>query len=148
MLKTDGRIRRTYHTSELRISLVWRQLCFGSEGERAKWRRFVASSKAGGDVRAESGVEPFDWRKIVNEDLVGELKRRGRLAADAERPPPFELALMIVNEFMRYPVDNGHATWLPWNYCASLKLLTPGSAASKAATWALRPFCGTPAVVA
>ena len=71
---------------------------------------------------AESGVPPLEHTDLVDR-LVAELVARGRLHAAAARPPPLPLALMIVDELTRYPIDNGAAAWVPWNYCALLRLL-------------------------
>lgn len=91
-----------YNISDVRISLVWRARCFASEEEKARWH---AQSQATLQLDA------------VLDKLVADLRKRGRLTADAPRPRPLELAEMLLSEYARYPIANVEQAIIPLNYC-------------------------------
>ena len=101
-LRTNGERVRDYNTSDVRISLVWRARCFASEEEKKRWH---AQSQA--TLQLES----------VLDKLVADLRTRGRLVQDAPRPPPLELAQLLLDEYARYPIANTERAWVPINYC-------------------------------
>jgi len=77
----------TYKTSDLRISLVWRARCFATQQERDQWH----------NVTQHLSLES------VLSTLTEDLRSRSLIAKDAN-PEPFDLALLILNHYVRYPV--------------------------------------------
>jgi hypothetical protein len=84
------------------VSLVWRARCFASEEQKAEWH---AQTKASLELDA------------VLDKLVADLRARGRLAPQAPRPPPLELAQLLLNEYAKYPIANVKHAIVPFNYC-------------------------------
>jgi hypothetical protein len=82
----DGdRIVAEYPWDELRFSISWKAYCFTDEAERDAWRTHTD------DLSLDATVATF----------VGDLRVRGRITG--ETPPPRELALMIIDEYIRFP---------------------------------------------
>ena len=46
-----------------------------------------------------------------------DLRKRGVLAKDEPRPAMLDFALMLIGEYVKYPVDSFHSAWFPYNYC-------------------------------
>eukprot|EP01094_Clydonella_sp_ATCC50884_P011068 TRINITY_DN2086_c0_g1_i1.p1 TRINITY_DN2086_c0_g1~~TRINITY_DN2086_c0_g1_i1.p1 ORF type:complete len:431 (-),score=189.18 TRINITY_DN2086_c0_g1_i1:129-1421(-) len=106
-LREDGRLVRTYDTDELRWTIVYRARCFESEERRQHFHAL-----------------PDDERLELDEildTLSEELVRRGRLSAGDE-VSRLDLAMLIMDEFISYPLPPDHATF-PFNYCLLSKLL-------------------------
>jgi hypothetical protein len=74
-----------YPWNELRFSISWKAYCFTDEAERDSWR---AHSD---DLSLDATLATF----------VDDLRARGLITGDA--PPPRELALMIIDEYIRFP---------------------------------------------
>ena len=47
--------------------------------------------------------------------LEADLRNRGALSGP--RPELLDFALLLVEEYVRYPADNLDSTWMPLNYC-------------------------------
>jgi len=75
-----------YTWDEMRFSISWKAYCFRDEAERRAWREHS------GDLSLES----------VLDILCGDLRERGRIGD--ERPPSRELAEILVDEYVRFPV--------------------------------------------
>ncbi|KNC47277.1 uncharacterized protein AMSG_03707 [Thecamonas trahens ATCC 50062] len=97
----SGDVVATYKTSDLRVSLVWRGLCFRDQAHLDEWNAY------------DEKLELAD----ILATFVADLRSRGRLAADAPAPQGLDLALMILNEYVLYPFPN---SWMPYNYSARL----------------------------
>ena len=91
-------------------------------------------------VAAESGVVPLDPTTIIDE-LKRELARRGRLPAGGAPSDPLQLAVLLVREFTRYPVDNARASLSPFNYCALPWVLGRHAWYGRALRAVLSPLC-------
>ncbi|HMG26993.1 MAG TPA: hypothetical protein VKH36_09290 [Acidimicrobiia bacterium] len=74
-----------YSWNELRFSISWKAYCFTDEAERDSWRSHTD------DLALDATLATF----------VDDLRARGRITGDA--PPPRELALMIIDEYIRFP---------------------------------------------
>jgi hypothetical protein len=74
-----------YPWKELRFSISWKAYCFTDEVERASWRAHTD------DLSLDATLATF----------VADLRARGLITGDA--PPPRELALMIIDEYIRFP---------------------------------------------
>ena len=77
-----------YRWEELRFSISWKAYCFEDEAERCAWHGHSD------DLTVES----------VLERLVDDLRRRGVIRG--ERPPDRELADIIVDEYIRFPLPS------------------------------------------
>jgi hypothetical protein len=75
----------TYPWGELRFSISWKAYCFTDEAERDAWRAHTD------DLSLEATLAT----------MVDDLRARGRIHGDT--PPPRELALMIIDEYIRFP---------------------------------------------
>eukprot|EP00042_Codosiga_hollandica_P045063 m.452279 g.452279 ORF g.452279 m.452279 type:complete len:465 (+) comp56927_c0_seq2:82-1476(+) len=121
----DGqKVIKTYHTHDLRISLVWRARCFNSTEDRQKWANFKD------EIQVEDVLETFQ----------ADLRKRGLLGA-TERPQSFELAMLILKHYVVYPLDVDPSWWIPVNYC-QLPLLFQSDTVTRVLTALLSPICG------
>ena len=74
-----------YPWNELRFSISWKAYCFTDVAERDAWRAHAD------DLSLDATLATF----------VDDLRSRGRVTGDA--PPSRELALMIIDEYIRFP---------------------------------------------
>ena len=74
-----------YAWDELRFSVSWKAYCFTDAAERDAWRAHSAD---------------LELDRILD-TLVADLRTRGRLTGD--RPPPTDLALQLIDEYIRFP---------------------------------------------
>ena len=108
-MRSDGKTLANYTTDDFRISLAWRARCFKTEEEKQRW--------------ANQGDEDFLKLEDVLATLEQDLRKKGVLKPDQPRPEPLEFALMLLDNYARYPIDNMHRTLIPYNYCALPKVL-------------------------
>jgi hypothetical protein len=74
-----------YAWDEVRFSISWKAYCFTDEAERIAWREHQ---------------DDLVLDRILDA-LVDDLRARGRLTG--ERPPPTDLALVLIDEYVRFP---------------------------------------------
>jgi hypothetical protein len=74
-----------YDWDELRFSVSWKAYCFADAAERDAWRSHAD------DLALES----------ILDRLIDDLRARGRMGAAA--PPPTDLALQLIDEYVRFP---------------------------------------------
>lgn len=74
-----------YAWDEMRFSVSWKAYCFSDAAERDAWRAHSA------DLALDT----------ILDTLVDDLRARGRLTG--ERPPPTDLALQLIEEYIRFP---------------------------------------------
>jgi hypothetical protein len=74
-----------YRWDELRFSISWKAYCFADEAERDAWK---------------SHTDDLDLDWIVGR-LVDDLRARGRI--DGDVPPHPDLALTIIDEYIKFP---------------------------------------------
>jgi len=77
----------TYRWNEIRFSISWKAYCFADEAERRAWREHSD------DLQLDAIVDR----------LVADLRRRGRITNG--RPQATQLALMMIEEYVRFPVS-------------------------------------------
>ena len=111
----------TYASSDLRMSLVWRGLCFVDQAERDAWK---AHQK---DIHLDDILATF----------VTDLRSKGLIAPSSPDPTGLDLALMIMDHYVLYPFPRG--SWLPYNYCALPKLIP--TFLQPALSFLLSPLC-------
>ncbi len=75
----------SYGWNDIRFSISWKAYCFRDEAERRAWREHSD------DLVLDD----------ILDRLVVDLRRRGRLTG--ERPPTTDLALMMIDEYIRFP---------------------------------------------
>jgi len=76
-----------YRWDELRFSISWKAYCFVDEAERDAWR-------------AHTDDLDLEWTLAR---LVDDLRDRGRI--EGETPPPRDLALTIIDEYIKFPAS-------------------------------------------
>jgi hypothetical protein len=81
----DGAVVR-YTWEELRFSISWKAYCFADEEEQAAWRHHAS------DLTLDAVVER----------LIADLRDRGRITGEVPGHP--DLALLIIDEYIRFPV--------------------------------------------
>lgn len=74
-----------YRWDDLRFSVSWKAYCFADEAERRAWRAHAD----------DLALDPILAR------LVDDLRARGRLSGD--RPAPTDLALLLIDEYIKFP---------------------------------------------
>jgi len=84
-LRDGERLVATYAWDALRFSVSWKAYCFADAAERRAW------SEHHDDLALDA----------ILDRLVDDLRARGRLRG--ERPPPTELALLLIEEYVRFP---------------------------------------------
>jgi hypothetical protein len=84
-LRADGAVIARYPWDEIRFSISWKAYCFADESERRAWREHQ---------------DDLVLDRILDR-LVEDLRTRGRL--DGERPDPTSLALLLIDEYVRFP---------------------------------------------
>jgi hypothetical protein len=84
-VEREGEVLARYGWEDLRFSISWKAYCFADEAERRMAREH------GDDLRREQVIEA----------LLEDLRRRGRVGR--ERPSDTELALAIIDEYVKYP---------------------------------------------
>ena len=81
-----------YDWEQLRFSVSWKAYCFRDEHERDTWRRH----------RDDLTMD------IVLDRLVDDLRARGRVDGDVTRDA--ELGLLLIDEYVRFPVSTSSST--------------------------------------
>lgn len=104
-LRSNGEVLQTYNSSDLRMTIVYRARCFASEEERLRFREGAAEDRL--------SLEAILGR--LTEDLV----RRQKLSrAAAESIDRLDLAMMLLDTYVQYPLPAWKEAWIPLNYCA------------------------------
>jgi hypothetical protein len=85
-LRCDGHEVRSYVTDDLRLAIVYRARCFASASEKERFARMSESMT----LRGVLGV------------FRAELAARGRLSSADADVEPLALAMLIINEFVRF----------------------------------------------
>jgi len=118
-LSANGAPVRTYNTSDLRFSVVYRARCFRDGAQRAA---FAAQRREGGPAGSGDMLPLETILGTLKEDLVRRGRAGGRPRAALDALPPLDLAMLLMDEYTRYPLS--HTAAVPFNYCA-LKLKLP-----------------------
>ena len=75
----------SYDWDELRFSISWKAYCFADAAERRAWKEHTD------DLALDA----------ILDRLVDDLRERGRINGD--RPAPTDLALIIIDEYIKFP---------------------------------------------
>jgi len=84
-IRDGDAIVASYAWDELRLSISWKAYCFADDAERRSWERHSD------DLQLDT----------ILDRLLDDLRARGRVRGD--RPPPTDLALLIIDEFIKFP---------------------------------------------
>jgi hypothetical protein len=80
-----------YGWEDIRFSVSWKAYCFADEAERRAWSEHT---------------DDLELDRIVDR-LVDDLRERGRVAG--ERPAPTDLALLMIDEYVKFPAADAAA---------------------------------------
>ena len=97
----NGEKIQSLKTSDLRVSLVWRSVCFKTENEMENW---------------DPKKSKINGTEILME-LEKDLRAQGKIGVNEPRPENVDFAILLIDEYVKYPIDNWKNTWIPLNYC-------------------------------
>jgi len=108
-LMVNGKTVRSFDSNELRISIVYRARCFKSEEEVGLFYNYPESSRI--NVEDIFSVLKTDivTKKLASQEHMKSLSR-------------LDLALLLMDTYIRYPYPDASKAWLPYNYCALPRL--------------------------
>ena len=92
---------QSLNTSDLRVSLVWRSVCFKTKSEMENW---------------DPKKSEINGTEILLE-LENDLRLKGRIGQNEPRPQNVDFAVLLIDEYVKYPFDNWKNAWIPLNYC-------------------------------
>ena len=101
ILRVDDSPVREYTPEQVRISLVWRAMCFATEADRERYHS------------PDGKLNPTLELAEVLETLRGDLVRRGKMA-HGEQMEPLQFAQLLLATYVDYPWP---AQRMPFNYC-------------------------------
>lgn len=84
-LREGDAVVASYAWDELRFSISWKAYCFADQAERRAWQEHSD------DLALDA----------ILDRLTDDLRARGRLSGD--RPPPTDLALLLIDEYIKFP---------------------------------------------
>ena len=87
------------HTDDLRVSFVWRGLCFDNKEQADSYESYP-------EIPLDNILDTFE------EDL----RKRGQIKEGQPRPEPLEFALMLIDNYTKMPPRNIHNKFI-FNYC-------------------------------
>ena len=109
-LQVEDQVIRRYTTKDLRISMVYRARCFASAEE----------AQAYADLPEEEMMTMEGILDTLKKDLVA----RGAAKADTiDSMGKLELAFLIMDTYVKYPLPPVENAWIPFNYCALPRVL-------------------------
>ena len=97
-LQVDGRRVKSYALEDVRISLVWRAMCFASKSERARYHSY------------DQTINP----DITMEEILGTLKDDLRTRGYTTPEDALELAILMLEVYVDMPWPSQA---VPFNYC-------------------------------
>ena len=117
---------REWTEQQLRFSVVYRARCFGSEAERASFGAALAAGEGLLDLEGD----------ILLPLMREAVRRRGAPSLAAlQALPRLDLALRLLDVFVRYPKPALGWGVLPFNYCALPRLFPGSRALQQAIDW-------------
>ena len=107
-LVSNGATIATYATDDLRMTIVYRARCFANQSEAERFRNLPD--------------EQYLTLDYILDTLHADLVRRGRLDHSMPRPDALSFALLLLEEYVKYPFAAAQASVIPYNYCALSKI--------------------------
>lgn len=109
-LMVDENVYRVYDNNDLRVSIVYRARCFKSEEDKNKYH----------SLPREAMMKLEDVLKTLSDELI----RRGQMTAqEAQSLSRLDLALRLIDGYIRYPLPAASTALIPYNYCALPRLM-------------------------
>ena len=59
----------------------------------------------------------------ILDKLESDLRAKGRILENEKRPESVDFALLLIDEYVKYPIDNWKNAWIPLNYCTFPELV-------------------------
>ena len=112
-VQSDGQAIASYTTDDLRIAIVYRAKCFPSQDEAQRYRTFHEDQS---NIMSLEGVI-----STLKDDLV---EHKGISRAKLDSMSRLELAFLLMEKYIQYPLPSFRDTLIPYNYCA-LPLIFP-----------------------
>jgi len=108
-VQSDGVVMEKYHTNDLRLSLVYRAKCFASQDEATQYSTLAKEDM----MPLEEVLEKLSSNLVAQNKISNEkLKRLSRL----------ELAFLLIDKYIVYPLPSADQALIPYNYCALARL--------------------------
>lgn len=105
-LLVDNQVIRKYETSDLRISMVYRARCFHDRAEAEKYQYLPEDQMMTLDSILDT----------LKADMVA---KKAAVSLDAlNNMPKLNLAFLIIDTYVKYPLPPRNVAWIPYNYCA------------------------------
>lgn len=127
-VRSDGNVLQRYSSSDLRMTIVYRARCFASAEERDSYHNLQSSDK----------MSLTEILRVFTDDLV----KRGKLTADsAKQISRLDLAILLLDAYVKYPLPAAANAVIPLNYCA---LPRKAGQFKGLLSTLLSPYCGLP----
>jgi hypothetical protein len=118
-----GTIRRhingAYKFHDLRISIVYRARCFESDSQAQQYR----ATHGPGKEASEYSLSVDQILDVFKSDLVSSHKTQ-LSRSQLDSMDRLDLALLLMDTYVHYPLPMKKTSWFPYNYCA-VPLLFP-----------------------
>jgi len=112
-VRSGGRVAGAFAPEELRISIVYRARCFSNQTEVERYQRELRGPPE--DLLSVEHV-----LKVLEDDL----QQRGRLSEERRATiSRLDLAMALLDEYVKYPLPPLSYAWLPLNYCALPRIM-------------------------
>ncbi|CBY08175.1 unnamed protein product [Oikopleura dioica] len=107
-LLSDKELIDVFKTEDLRMTFVWRGLCFRDEAEKNKFEVHLKNKE-------------FIPQEKILKQLESHMHETGRLSKSQilENMSRKEFARTLMNKYLQYPLDTIKTAWFPFNYCAA-----------------------------
>ncbi|CBY35378.1 unnamed protein product [Oikopleura dioica] len=107
-LLSDDELIDVFKTEDLRMTFVWRGLCFHDEAEKSKFEQHLKD-------------EDYVPQNKLLKQLEEHMHETGRLSKskNLENMSRKEFATTLFKKYLQYPLDTIHTAWFPFNYCAA-----------------------------
>jgi len=125
-LRSEGQVVQQYNSSELRMTIVYRARCFASDLERQRYLKQAPEDMLSLDQILET----------LKDDLVVKRKISKEQASTIDR---LDLAVMLLDTYIKYPLPDLQHAMVPLNYCA---LPRRAGKFREVLSGLLSPFCG------
>ena len=112
----NGKVRNNYSAEDLRITIVYRARCFRDEFEAKSYSEKHFGENTQNLLELEEILETFA-KDLVSRGKVTSVERA------LQEMPRFELALLIMDTYIKYPYPTKSDVVVPWNYCALPRLM-------------------------
>jgi hypothetical protein len=110
--ETKVKVLKTYKTSDLRMTVVYRGRCFKNEFELDLYHKYKDDP---------SEIMSLDY---ILETLKNDMIKRGTSAEALKTMSRLDLAVELLDTYVKYPLPSWETAIIPYNYCALPKLMS------------------------